>query len=81
MNFEKEGTPYEKLKIGMAGIDLGLVEDIEFDGVDFGDSHDFCDAYISYASYEGRDLTEEELEWISENHTDWVYDKLMDHIY
>lgn len=81
MNFNKEGTPQEKLKIGMAGIDLDLIEDIEFEGINFGDSHDFCDAFISSASYNGRELTEKELEWISDHHSDWVYEKLMDYLH
>lgn len=81
MNFNKEGTPQEKLRIGIASINLDEIEDIEFEGVDFGDSHDFCDAFISSASYNGRELTEEELEWISYHHSDWVYEKLMDYLH
>ena len=66
MDFNREGTPHEKLKIGIPGIDLDKIEDIEFEDIREYDAPDYCDAFISYASYEGRDLTQEELEWISE---------------
>ena len=42
-------------------IDVNKIEDIEFDGFDHEDFPDFCDAYIQRGTYEGRELTEGEL--------------------
>jgi hypothetical protein len=36
------------------------------------DFPDFCDAYIASATYDGRDMTEEELEELNDD-TDFVY--------
>jgi hypothetical protein len=82
MKFDKEGTPLEKLRIGKSRIQLNYdwIEDITFDCIDFKDSPDFCDAYIDSATYEGREMTEEELDILNEDR-DFVYDKLMDHLY
>ena len=43
-------------------MDLTKVDDIEFDGIDHKDYPDYSDAYISSASYNGEDMTEEQLE-------------------
>lgn len=82
MNFNKEGTPQEKLQIGRYRIKLnyGWIEDVTFDGINFFDAPDFCDAYIDSAWYNGREMTEEELEVLNED-SDYVYDLLMDYMH
>lgn len=56
--------------------------DIEFDGVDWSDYPDFCDAQVISARWsDGRDLTETELDELNFDHRDFVYDKLMKHLY
>ena len=82
MEFKKEGTPHEKLRIGRHRIKLNYdwIEDVTFDGIDFKDSPDFCDAYIDSAWYNGREMTEEELNILNED-SDYVYQQLMDHLY
>lgn len=60
---------------------LHLLEDIEIDGIDTRDYPDFCDAFIAGASYKGRELTESELEWINDTHSDFVYDCVIERIY
>ena len=62
-------------------LDLSKVEDIEFEGINHDDYPDYCDAFVTSATYKGRDLTEEELEWVGDEHSDWVYEKLMDYLY
>ena len=62
-------------------LDLSKIEDIEFDGIDHNDYPDYCDAFIESATYKGRDLTEEELEWVGDDNSMWVYEKLMDYLY
>jgi hypothetical protein len=46
------------------------VVDIEVDGADSNDYPDFCDAYFSYAVYEGSgvELTDEELEQLADEY-------------
>ena len=62
-------------------LDLSKIEDIEIDGINHNDYPDFCDAFISSATYQNRDMTEEELEILDEEYRDFVYEKLMDYLY
>ena len=68
-------------------IDINELEDLEFDGINHSDYPDYCDAYISSASIreegksESRDLTEEELEWVMDQHPDWFYNQLIDSLH
>ena len=66
--------------------DIKMVGDLEFDGIDGSDANDFCDAYLTAATYEYpdgtlRDLTEEELEWIQDENGCWFHEELMKNIY
>ncbi len=56
------------------------IENIEFDGIDYADMHDFCDAYIVSATWSdtGKNLTEEEIEAIPSGH---VYEYLISYLY
>ena len=72
-------------------LDLERVCDLEFEGIDGADYPDFCDTYISAGSYiiseKGEDkiklryLTDEELEWIQDEHPNWTYTKLEEWLY
>ena len=53
------------------------IDSIEFDGVDFNDYPDFCDAFICYAERNGEPMTSTELNELNED-TGFVYEKLMD---
>ena len=46
-------------------LDYSKISDVEVDGINFKDFPDFCDAYISAASYDGREMTEDELDVIN----------------
>lgn len=61
-------------------LDYKLISDIEVDGIDTNDYPDFCDAYICSASYDGRDMTDLELDRLNEDR-DFVYNKVLDRIY
>jgi hypothetical protein len=63
----------------MSKLDYSKIDMIEFDGIDPDDYPDFNDAYICYAEYDGREMTDEELDLLNDDH-DFVYDKLMDFI-
>lgn len=61
-------------------MDLRDLENIKVEGVDYEDCPDFCDAYISYAEYEGKPLTEEELEEVN-NNGEFVYECVINKLY
>ena len=58
-------------------LNLNDLEDIVFDDVNYLDYPDFSDAYISEATIYGRELTEDELDWVNEQ-TDFVHEQLME---
>lgn len=41
------------------------IDNIEIDGVDTSDYPDFSDAYIAYAEYDGKPMTESQLDEIN----------------
>ena len=55
------------------------IYNIEFDGIDYSDYPDFCDAFICSAERNGEPLNDDELNELNED-TDFVYNKLMDHL-
>ena len=61
-------------------LDYSLIENIEFDGIDHRDYPDYCDAYITSADYDGREMTDEELDMINDD-ASFVYDSLMSYLY
>lgn len=61
-------------------IDLNKITNVEVDGIDFKDYPDFVDAYISYAEYNGKEMTEDELEALSDN-SDFMYTALLNKIF
>jgi len=60
-------------------MNLTKLENIEFDGIDYNDHPDYCDAYISNAQINGVHLTQEELDEVNEDR-DFVYEELMDYL-
>jgi hypothetical protein len=59
-------------------MDYSKIDNIVFDGIDTSDYPDFCDAYITSADYDGRPMTEAEIESLDE---DWVSEQLEKHLY
>ncbi len=57
-----------------------LFTDVAFEGIDHRDYPDYCDAFIASAEYDGRDLSDEELDELNED-TDLVYELLTDNLY
>jgi len=75
------GRPKMKQHPDWIAIDTKQVTDIEFEDVDPQDHPDYCDAYISEATYKGRKMTYEELDVLNEYHRDFVYEELLDYLY
>ena len=61
-------------------LDYSKISDIEVEGIDMNDYPDFCDAYIASALYDGRAMTDEELD-ILNNDGDSVYDAVQKFLY
>ena len=49
------------------------VTNIELGGVDMSDYPDFCDAYVESATFNGVELTEEQLETLNDNDDTRMY--------
>jgi hypothetical protein len=64
-------------------LDLNRIKELEVDGINFKDAPEFTDAYFSagiYMSEDGksfRELTERELEWLTSNEPQWLYEKVV----
>ena len=65
----------------MIKFDLILIDDVEIEGIDMRDYPDFCDAFLIGASYKGRELTEDELEYVQDSNPEWFYDQVWDTIH
>lgn len=61
-------------------MDKTKIDNIRFDDVNTKDYPDFSDAFICSADYEGREMTESELNEINEDR-DFVYEKLIEYLY
>ena len=65
-------------------LDYSKIDDVEIEGIDFGDYPDFSDAYITKAMYddpktgEYRELTEDELDNLD---SAWVYEQVWEQIH
>ena len=60
--------------------DFSKIDNVDVDGIDHRDYPDYCDAFISYAEYDGVPMTDEQLDALNE-HSDYVYDCVMNHIF
>lgn len=78
--FGKYKKQFKAWKASLGKPKLSELEDIEVEGVDTADHPDFCDAYISYATYKGRELTEAELDWVNQQ-SDFVYECALEQVF
>ena len=62
-------------------MNLLLITNMEFDGVDHNDYPDYCDAYCVSAHYDGEQMTEEQLDELNTQYRDFVYERLIYHIF
>jgi hypothetical protein len=61
--------------------DLSLIDNIELEDVNTRDYPDFSDAFISYAEYDGREMTDEELDVLNDQYSEFVYDQVINSIF
>jgi len=60
-------------------LDYSKIDNIEMDDVHTWDYPDFCDAFIESADYDGKEMTDEQLEEINSD-GDFVYECVLNHI-
>lgn len=61
-------------------MNLENIQNIEMDGIDTTDYPDFCDAFIVSADYEGRKLTDKEIDALNENSC-FIYECVLKQIF
>ena len=61
-------------------MDYKLISNIELGGVDTKDYPDFCDAFIESADYDGKPMTEEQLDEINED-GEFIYECVQRHLF
>jgi len=61
-------------------LDYSKISDVEIDGIDHRDAPDYVDAFISSASYDGRPMTDEELDELNSD-SDFVYSCVDDRLH
>lgn len=61
-------------------MDYKLIDNIEVDGIDAKDYPDFCEAFIVSADYDGKEMTEEQLDELNED-SDFVYECVQNHLF
>jgi len=54
-------------------MDYKLIDNIEVDDIDTSDYPDFCDAFISSADYNGKPMTDDQLDELNED-SDFVHE-------
>jgi hypothetical protein len=79
-NLKDEAANSTNTVFGAVNLDYKLISNIQFDGIDHKDAPDYCDAYIVNADYDGVEMTDEQIELLNDDR-DYVYEKLMDHLY
>lgn len=61
-------------------MDYSKISNICFEGIDHKDYPDYCDTYIVSADYDGKEMTEDQLEEINEDPS-FIHEKLWDHLH
>lgn len=61
-------------------MDVTKIDNIEFEGIDYKDAPDFCDAFISSADYNGLEMTDEQLETINKD-SGFVHEELYKYLH
>ncbi len=67
-------------------MNLSKIVDCEVENIEMSDAWDFCNAYISSAYYDlgcgkFRRLSEKQLDTLNSKHSDFVYEKVMEHLF
>jgi hypothetical protein len=61
-------------------LDLNKIDNIEFE-INLQDYPDLCDSYISSADHNGKEMTDEEIDYLHDNYSDWVSEKVWNYLH
>lgn len=61
-------------------MDYKLIDNVKIEGIDYRDAFDFCDAFIASADYNGKPMTDEQLDELNEDR-DFVYECVENHLF
>lgn len=62
-------------------IDFNKISNVSISDIKASDYPDFVDAYIACAEYEGKEMSIEMIDYINDNHTDYVYEQVIKQIF
>ena len=62
-------------------IDFKLIDNVVVDGIDYNDYPDFCDAYIAEADYNGEPMSDEMIEVLNYDYTDFVLEQVYSRLF
>ena len=62
-------------------IDIAKIDNIQLDGIDTDDYPDFADAYIVSADYYGNKMTDDMIDYINNNMSDFVYECVLEQLF
>jgi len=62
-------------------IDFKLIDNVVVNGIDYKDYPDFCDAYIAEADYNGEPMSDEMIEVLNYDHTDFILEQVYSHLF
>lgn len=64
------------MKLNLEKLDFKKIDNMEFEGIDFSDYPDFVDAFLVAADYDGKEMTEEQIDYLNDEHRDFVNEQV-----
>lgn len=64
------------MKLNLDKLDFKKIDNMEFEGIDFSDYPDFVDAFLVSADYDGKEMTEEQIDYLNDEHRDFVNERV-----
>ena len=62
-------------------IDINKIDNMEFEGVDFKDYPDFVDAFLSAADYNGKEMTDEQIDYVNDTYYEFVNEQVYESLF
>jgi len=69
------------MKFNLDKLDFGKIDNMEFEGIDHSDYPDFVDAFLVSADYDGVEMTEEQIDYLNDEHRDFVNERVYDSLF
>ena len=69
------------MKFNLDKLDFKKIDNMEFEGIDHSDYPDFVDAFLVSADYDGVEMTEEQIDYLNDEHRDFVNERVYDSLF